>query len=535
LNVLDSVIAAFSPARAVKRAYMRSVLARYEGGRSTKRNKKSRDNSTGERIVVRDAATVRATMRDLERNHDLVRGALLNLTRNVIGPKGVSIEPHPRIGGSKDAAGYDSIHDGFARDLLAAWREWTIAPEVTRTLDWVQVQELVFRTVARDGEAFAQVIEGSGSFLRHASRVPLSLELLEADVVPLDYQRTTPLVDAGIERNEWGQVLAYYMHKHHPGNGGGFVDGDLKRVPAERVLHLAVRERLSGLRGISLFASCIDRLLDIKNYEQDEQMAARIAARITAYVKRDVNMDGWAAPTNEDGTPAEREFMLEAGALFTDLAPGEEIQLVNPNRPNSGLEKFRMALVRAASRAVGLSYSTFAGDYDGTYSAQRQELVESYDSYRMLTHHFVARFVRPVWERFVTMAIASGQVKVPEGVRPETVAWADFRGPRMPWIDPGREANAMKTLARTGVESLQQQIADRGGRLQDVFEQIKRERDLAAELGLILESDARYTSASGITQARPEGSEFPDRDNESAARTRSRGDRSRLNGHGDMH
>lgn len=490
--LIDSVIAAFSPERAVKRAQARRVLAAYEGGKSTKRRKKSRDNSTGERQVVRDAETVRATMRDLERNHDLLRGALLTLTRNVIGPNGISIEPMPRIGTPGEH--YDDISDDFARDLLNLWREWTVSPEVTRTMSWVQAQELACRSWIRDGEVFCQIVEGNSQFLKHASRVPLSLELLEADVVPLQHDRDTPNIQAGIERNEWGQPLAYWVYKRHPGNGGWFAEGDLKRVPAERFLHLAVRERLSGLRGISLFASTIDRLLDIKDYEESERTAARIAARIAAYIKRDVNMENWTAPVDDAGQPIEREFLLEAGALFTDTAPGESIEMVNPNRPNTALDRFRMAMLRAASRACQLSYSSFAGDYDGTYSAQRQELVEAYDGYRMLTEQFVSRFVRPIWERFIALAIASGQLKVPSNIRPETVAQAAFRGPKMPWIDPKKEAEAVETLSRAGVSSLQQTIAERGGRLQDTFEELARERALADELGLVLSSDARNSS-----------------------------------------
>ena len=530
MNALDAVIGWIDPQRAVRRLTARAALARYEGGRNTKRNKKSTDNSTGEKLVKRDAATVRATMRDLERNHDLVRGGLLALTRNVVGSAGISIEPQPRIGGNPDAENYDDIDDTFARQLLNLWREWCKRPEVTRTLNWVQVQELACRTWLRDGEMFGQLVEGNNPALRHATAVPLSLELLEADVCPLDHQRETPTVDAGIERNAWGQPLAYYFHKTHPGNGGSFIAGDLKRVPAERVLHLTLRERLSGLRGISAWASTIDRLLDNKNYEQDEQMAARIAARITAFIQRDVNMEGWAGPAAD---AAKKEWLLEAGAVFDQLAPGEELKLLNPSRPNTGLPQFRAALLRAASRATGLSYSTFAGDYDGTYSAQRQELVESYESYRMLTAQFVASFVQPVWERFVSMAILSGQLRVPAHIRPETVAQAEFRGPKMPWIDPVKEANGLLTLSRAGLESLTQQIADRGGRLQDVFEVIARERRLAEELGLVLESNAANDRAASRTAPAPADGEenqrtdSEDQDETKTAHARTRGSRRR--------
>lgn len=486
MNLLDRGLAVLAPRYAAKRMLARSVLALYEGGRSTRRRKKSRDNSTGERQVARDAATVRATIRDLERNYDLVDGALSTLVRNIIGPNGISIEPTPRVGTPGDK--FDDIDDDFARSLLNLWREFSKSPEVTRTLNWVQAQELACRSWLRDGEMFAQLVEG-GAIAKHGSAVPLSIELLEADVVPLDYERIEPNIQSGIERDAWGAPRAYYVHKTHPGAGAWFNNQDIKRVPAERFLHVAVRRRLSGLRGISLFASAIDRLLDIKDYEESERTAARIAARIAAYIKRDVNMEGWAAAVGDDGQPADRDFLLEAGALFTDCAPGESIEMVDPKRPNTILEQFRTAMMRAVSRAIGLSYSSLAGDYDGTYSAQRQELVEAYDGYRMMTQTFVSRFVQPIWERFVDLAIASGQLKVPAHIRRDSVAQASFRGPKMPWIDPLKEANGIRVLARSGVQSLTQAIAERGGRIQDVFEEIARERELAGELGIKFDSD----------------------------------------------
>lgn len=489
MPLLERGIAVFAPRYAARRMFARQVLSLYEGGRSTRRRKKSRDNSAAERLVVRDAATVRATIRDLERNYDLVDGALTTLVRNIIGPAGISIEPMPRNGTPGD--NYDDIDDDFARTLLNEWREWCKRPEVTRTLNWVQSQEMACRSWLRDGDQFAQLVEGLGAPIKHSTRVPLSLELLEADVCPLDYAPNDN-VDAGIERNSWGQPSAFFFHKHHPGNGRGFIEGDLKRVPAERVLHLAVRRRLSGLRGISLFAPAIDRLLDIKDYEESERTAARIAARIAAYIKRDKDMEWNPGPVETDaaGNPVERDFLLEAGAIFTETAPGESIEMINPNRPNTILEQFRTAMMRAVSRCIGLSYSSLSGDYDGTYSAQRQELVEAYDGYRMMSQQFVASFVQPVWERFVQFAITSGAVKVPSHIRPDSVAQAVFRGPKMPWIDPQREANGIKGLFEAGVESRTAVVAERGGRIQDKFEEIARERRLAEELDIPLDNTA---------------------------------------------
>lgn len=533
MKALDRAIAAIAPRLAVKRAQARHVLAAYEAAKPSKRHKKSRDGSSGERQVVRDAAATRAIARDLERNHDLVRGALQTLTRNIVGPTGISIEPMPRIGGDPADARYDDIDDTFARELLNLWREFTRSPEVTRTLDWVQVQELACRSWLRDGEMFAQLVEGNGAFIKHGSRVPLSLELLEADVVPLDFAGENPTIDAGIERNAWGQPTAFHVYKYHPGNGRFFSTGDLKRVPADRMLHLAIRERLSGLRGISLLASSITRLLDLKDYEESERIAARIAAAIAAYVKRDVNME-WTPPppvAGEEDKP--RDFFLEAGAVFQDTLPGEEIEMLNPNRPNTALDRFRMSQLRAASRAWNLTYSAFAGDYDGTYSAQRQELVEGYAGYQMLTNVFVSRFVRPIWERHIDMAIGSGVLVVPKHIRPETVKQAEFRGPAMPWIDPKKEADALVVMTRAGLKSMQQVIAERGGRLQDTFEQLARERRLADELGLRLESDARISRTASADAPDPDAG-TGQRSNPDDEGARTRGPRLRAVGPGDQ-
>lgn len=484
MNLLDRAIASFSPQRALSRVQARRalhILARYEAAQPTKTYRPSRDNSTGESQIVRDAATCRAQARDFERNHDIFRGALHTLSRNIVGADGISIEPTPR-----DAN--DDINDDLARDLLNLWREFSTRPEVTQTMDWVALQHMACRTWLRDGELFAQIVEGFGSAYRYATRVPLALEMLEADFVPLNYAPDSRTA-AGIERNAWGQPLRYFVYKTHPGSNGWLVGADaLKHVPAERMLHLAIRERLSGLRGISQFASVITRLHAIKDYEDSECLAARISASIAAYVKRDVNME-WSPDENFDPA-AERNFKLRAGAIFDQTLPGEELEMLNPNRPNTALDDFRSSQLRAASRGVGLSNSAMSGNYDGSYSAQRQELVESTDGYRTMTGVFVSQFVRPVWERYVQTAVAAGLVRVPRGVRPETIAQAEFRGPKMPWIDPKKEAEAARTMVRSGFDSAQKVIAERGGRLQDVYEQLARERRLADEIGLVLESDA---------------------------------------------
>lgn len=58
--------------------------------------------------------------------------------------------------------------------------------------------------------------------------------------------------------------------------------------------------------------------------------------------------------------------------IFDDLAPGEDLGMVESNRPNVHLHEFRNGQLRAVAAGSRGSYSSIARDYNGTYSAQRQ-------------------------------------------------------------------------------------------------------------------------------------------------------------------
>lgn len=92
-------------------------------------------------------------------------------------------------------------------------------------------------------------------------------------------------VQQGIEVNSWGRPVAYHVYKAHPASTLRMSTAT-KRVPAENMLHLAMRKRLHQLRGISLLHGVITRLADIKDYEESERVAARIAAALSFYIKR---------------------------------------------------------------------------------------------------------------------------------------------------------------------------------------------------------------------------------------------------------
>lgn len=463
--------------------------AHYEAAKPSPQRKFRRDNSSPDRLVQQGAEPLRNQMRYLDRNHDLVTGALTVMVNNIVGPAGISPEPQPqRLDGS--------IHTEYARELTAAYEEFAKRPEVTWMHDMSQSQRLVARSWLRDGEAFAQRLIGVVPFLEHGSRVPYSLELMEADMVPMSYD-DGDRIRQGFERNAWGRVVNIYVLKNKPGDMLTLSSEAVKPIPASRMLHVALRDRIGQLRGVTRFASVITRMEDLKDYEESERVAAKIAARLCAYVKRNAPVDvGYEAPLADDGkTPLYREISMAPGMIIDTLVAGEEIGLVDTNRPNPNLIHWRDGQLRAFAAGIGASYSSISRNYNGTYSAQRQELVEQWVNYASLTDLFTELFMRPVWSDFVLAATLSGVVKQPKDLKPGTADACLFVAPSMPWIDPLKEITAWTAAVQAGFASEYEVMRKRGVSPDEILRQVKAWRDRTKAEGLVFSSDAANTLA----------------------------------------
>lgn len=499
--LIDRVISAFSPGAGLRRYAQRhalntiNALGEYDAATPSRVRKFYRDGKSPDQLTQQSAEAVRAQARQQHRNHDISRGILRTMVNNIVGPGGIGIEPQPRRADG-------TIHDEYAASLRAAWRNHCKAPEVTGRHNGAKVQRLMALTWLRDGEAFAQELAGTIPGLVHGSAVPFSLELFEPDLVPYGYQDGTRVYQ-GVERNAWGRATAYYVYKRHPAEGMTSIygSGDLKRIPADRVHHLALMDRIGQMRGVSEFASIITRLEDIKDYEESERIAAKVAASLTAYVKK-TSPDGYAGPQLDDnGEPVPRSLNMAPGMVIDTLTVGEEIGLIDSNRPNPNLITFRQGQLRAIAAGVGASYSSISRDYNGTFSAQRQELVEQWTNYATLTDEFVGQFLQPWYESYVAIANLSRTVPVPKDVMPGTEDDAYFVAQSMPWIDPVKEANAYVALVRAGFASEVEVMRKRGINPREMLEQTAAWRKEAKERGLIFTSDGAHSETSGAPDA----------------------------------
>ncbi len=495
MSALDNLIGVFSPSWKAERLKSRLMIQAYEAVIPTRTHRAKRENRSANQLTQFGGRSLREQARWLDCNHDLVIGILDKLEERIVGAKGIIVEPQPLMKNGEIAA-------DVAKQIRAKWAEWSVSPDVTSQFTRPVLERLMCRTWLRDGEVFAQLVSGTGNGLSPVAEIPFWIEALEPDFVPMEKTETGQKLCQGIYLNDWGRPIRYMVYKNIPAEG--MRQGDTKDIQAENMLHLKFMRRLHQIRGNSLLAGVLMRLSALKEYEDAELTAARIAAALGMFIKKG---DGQSYP--EDSAQGSRELNIEPGMLFDDLRPGEDIGMIKSDRPNPNLETFRNGQLRAVAAGSRGSFSSIARNYDGTYSAQRQELVESTEGYFILQDAFIAAITRPMYRAWLKMAIASGEITIPPNVDKATLYSAVFSGPVMPWIDPVKEANAWKILLRGGAATESEWVRARGANPDDVKRRRKAEIDENHKQGLVFDTDpANDKGDTSVEETKP-GKESP--------------------------
>lgn len=455
----------------------------YEAETQTRVSKPKR-TKVGPNQATRTAPrSFRELARHMEENQDIADHALNILVANIVSG---GLMPQPMVldnNGEPLESVNEQIEDLYTR--------WARHPEVTNTLDDAMAQQLSCRTWLRDGEVLMQHIVGPKSGLTHGlESIAYSYELIEPDLLPLDDEYRalssssralrTSKIRQGIEFNQWNRPVAYHLLKQHPGELDEVMRDSLsaetKRVPADRMSHIKLVKRINQARGVSIFHNVIRRLDDIQEIEESERVAARVAAAIAAVIIKGEPMVYQAPDSDQEG--AYREIDIEPGMIFDDLQPGEDVRPVGSSRPNTEIIPFIGAQLKRAAGGLNVSDSSLSKDYDGTYSAQRQELVEQHRLYTPLWHQFVTQSELPKYTNFLRAIQLSGALVLPGNVNRDTLEDVVYTQPVIPWIDPLKEADGWEKLILIGAETKQNARRMRGHNPRQIERQLSREEPL---------------------------------------------------------
>ena len=412
--------------------------------------------------------------------------------------------------------------------MHALWWNWREEADADGVTDFYGLQALACRAMLEGGECFVRLR------VRRAEdglAVPLQLQLLEAEHVPLTFNTTLPsgnLVRAGIEFDRLGRRVAYHLTRAHPGDPVMRPrDHDLVRVPADRIAHLYRPLRPGQIRGEPWLARALVRLDELDQYDDAALVKAKVAAMFTGFV---VSPDPEDAVMGEDEPDEDgiAEASLEPGTMQR-LRPGQDVRFAEPADAGSSYEGFFRNQLRAVATAAGVTYEQLSGDLTQVnYSSIRAGLLEFRRRCEIIQHAVVVhQLCRPVWREWMRTAVLAGALKAP-GFASDPAPWLTVKWiPQgWQWVDPEKEFKAVVLAIRAGLMSRSEaMLAIRAGLMsrseaisafgydaEEIDREIAADNARADALGLVLDSDPRKVARTGAAQPDNESSAERERD-----------------------
>ena len=472
VNFIDRTLMAAFPVYAEKRvaARLRSqymlAQAGYDSAGGGSRWFRARGTSQNTENKTQ-AHIIRDNVRELERNNPYVGTAVNVIQSRTVGAGMKPKAKHPTNDRKRK----------LAQKLINEWAK-TTACDYHGNKNLYGLQSLAMRSISLSGE---------GLYLKRLERdprltIPLKIELLEGDFIDnyKDTMASGGSIIQGVEIQK-GSPSNYHLFNHHPGEGGGrgLVS---KPVPSDVVAHGFEILRPGQRRGIPWGYNVLTKIKGLDDFQDARIEQQRMASCLMAYIY------------SEDDTAKGSPLPSVMGpGLIARLKGGEQMGFNTPPSV-SGQGEFIKGEEYLIASAYGITREALTGDYSNTnFASGKMASIQMYTNVERWQQHIMqAQLLDKVGHWFIE---AAGWVGIDlEGV---TFEWTP---PKKQILDLKNELPAIISEVRSGLNSLQNALRERGYDVEEILAEMKEDQDLIDQYGLILDIDARNTNKAGQLQ-----------------------------------
>jgi lambda family phage portal protein len=429
--------------------------------------------------------TLRERARYEDQNNGYCKGMVLTLANDLVGT-GPTLQVST---GDKEAD----------KQVEAAWKEWADAVGLGEKL------HTMAQSKPRCGEVFALLTTDEDL----PTSVKLDVEPVEADRItdPTWNQSLDPKVSDGIEYNDRGKPVAYYVLDEHPGDS--FALGrTYKKIPTRSMLHWYRKDRPGQLRGVPEITPSLPLFAQLRRFTLATLTAAEIAANFAAMLETSANPDG----ETEEPEPFET-LEIERG-MMTTLPAGSKMNQLKAEHPATTYQMFKTELLKEIGRPVNAPFNVVSGDSsDYNYSSARLDHLLYRGAVRVTRESCRRNVLERIFAAWLEEAIMVPGL-LPGGTTPANVPHSWY-WPGFSTIDRQKEAAADTEALDNNTTTLAELLAEVGLDWEDVLRQKAREKELMDELGLTKVAPAPFAPppAAG-QQAEPEESDDDETEDE---------------------
>lgn len=427
--------------------------------------------------------TLRARSRQAAQNNPIARRFANMVVANVCGPVPFKLEG--KVINRKGKP------DEKANELIeSTWCAWGRPGncDVTGKWSWSQLQRLLVRNLAVDGELIFRKLKGP-----EYGRYGMKLQVIDVDRL---YERKNEslanggAIHAGVEVDVNGKPVAYHLLRRQPAQwqyAGYTFETD--RIPADEIVHIFIPEFAEQVRGVPWMYAALLNLVHLGAFEEAAVVAARLGAANMGFIESPDGGDTLAQQQGQDAdstTPSEPYFTAEPGS-FPLLPPGYKFSgSWNPQFPQTAVEPFIRATLRGIAAGLDVAYHNLANDLENVnYSSARIGELDERDAWMQLQNFMVEHLHQPLYDEWLKQQVMASTLPFePNSLdKYRAVYWQPRR---WAWVDPAKEVKAAVDAIEANIKSRTRVIAESGEDIEDVFSEIAAEAELAKAKGIDL-------------------------------------------------
>lgn len=511
---IDKAIAVVAPQTALKRTAARQKLQILNSGYSNYGASVVKKSLAGwlhaggsSREDIEDNVSIlRQRTRDLYMGVPIANGAVKTMRTNIVG-RGLRLKPNidaELLGVSPEE------RRTLEKQIEREWNIWAESTDcdMARIDNFYELQQLAFLNWLISGDCLAVLPVKP----RLNQPYDLRVQLIEADRLcsPDNCDTIDNKIVGGVEVDQSGEVVAYHIADHHP-LSYAYADISWQRVEAfgkttgrRNVLHLMNRERIGQRRGVPFLAPVIESLKQLGRYTDAELVAAVVSGMFTVFIeKADASSEdtiGSIIP-EEVQVDAEDETTIElAPGAVIDLNEGEKAHDMNPGRPNANFGGFVEAICQQIGASLEIPYELLMKRFNSSYTASKGALEEAWKMFNMYRDWLATDFCQPVYEEWLTEAVAKGRIKAPgfftDPVIRKAYCGAKWNGPAKGMLDPVKEATAAEKRVQNGFSTRSDETMQMTGTsYYNNIEQLKHEEKELREVKKIANANANKSKS----------------------------------------
>jgi lambda family phage portal protein len=427
-----------------------------------------------------DLRKLRARCRELADNDSTASKFLSMVVNNVIGPKGVTLQAKVKLQRG------DKLNKSLNDQIESAWAEWGERGNCTvdGKMSFLDVQRLVMRTVAMDGECLVRMLKFPNDY-------GFALQFIDMDQLDHTYfieqTRIGTQIRQGVEMDLYRKPVAYWIWTQHPNE---FSSGPRyrQRIPAEEIIHDFVPDSAAQTRGVPWMASVMWNMNMVRGYTEAEVVAARTASEKMGFLESETGQAYAGEQRNTDDTIA----MEAQHGMIETLPPGMKFSSWDPQHPTSAFPFFLKAMKRDIAAGLGVSYNALAEDLEGVnFSSIRSGTLNERDGWKVRQQWFIQQFLCRVFEAWMESAVLTGYVNIGIAEVDDIAEQMEWHPRSWSWVDPFKDTQSNVLSVENGFATRTDILAEQGKDFEDTIELLKYEKETIDAAGLILGTDAK--------------------------------------------